>query len=177
MTVSTGIGEDNRLVVFGVIDELVGDMIRFGTAIGWSIFVCNEKRENAQRIADVHWLHSEYFDKVPERDAPEFNALLIASSLLCREAIKRMVEKFRVRRIAILQRDAFPDGANSDDSSKLFEEKLSQEVFAGDVMKDKMSGGETRLFSLPSSKPARESHVVGAQWDKTIQDCFSWLSE
>ena len=177
MTVSTGSGEGNRLVVLGVIDELVGDMIHFGTTIGWSIFACNEKRENAQRIADVHWLHSEYFDKVPERDAPEFNALLIASSLSCRGAIDRMVEKFRVRRIAILQRDAFPNGANSGDPSKLFEAKLCQETFAGDVMKDKMPSGETRLFSLPSSKPARESHVVGAQWDKTIQDCFSWLSE
>ena len=135
------------------------------------------KEENAQRLADVHWLHSEYFDKVPERDAPEFNALLIASSLLCCGAIGRMVEKFRVRRIAILQRDAFPNGANSDDPSKLFEAKLSQETFAGDVMKDKMPGGETRLFSLPSSKLARESHVGGAQWDKTTQDCFSWLSE
>ena len=177
MTVSTGSGEGNRLVVLGVIDELVGDMIHFGTTIGWSIYACNEKRENAQRIADVHWLHSEYFDKVPERDAPEFNALLIASSLSCRGAIDRMVEKFRVRRIAILQRDAFPNGANSDDTSRLFEAKLNQETFAGDVMKDKMPGGETRLFSLPSSKPARESHVVGAQWDKTIQDCFSWLSD
>ena len=177
MTVSTGSGEGSRLVVLGVIDELVGDMIHFGTTIGWSIFACNEKRENVQRIADVHWLHSEYFDKVPERDAPEFNALLIASSLSCRGAIDRIVEKFRVRRIAILQRDAFPNGANSDDPSKLFEAKLSQETFAGDVMKDKMPGGETRLFSLPSSKPVRESHVVGAQWDKTIQDCFSWLSE
>ena len=88
-----------------------------------------------------------------------------------------MVEKFRVRRIAILQRDAFPNGEHLDDRSKLFKAKLSQETFAGDVMKDKIPGGETRLFSLPSSKPARESHVVGAQWDKTIQDCFSWLSE
>ena len=145
--------------------------------MGWSTFACSEKRETAQQIADVHWLHSEYFDKVPERDAPEFNALLIASSLSCRGAIDRMVEKFRVRRIAILQRDAIPNGANSDDPSKLFEEKLSQETFAGDVMKDKMPGGETRLFLLPSSKPVRKSHVVGAQWDKTIQDCFSWLSE
>ena len=177
MTVSTGSGEGNRLVVLGVIDELVGDMIHFGTTIGWSIYACNETRENAQRIADVHWLHSEYFDKVPERDAPEFNALLIASSLSCRGAIDRMVEKFRVRRIAILQRDAFPNGEHLDDRSKLFKAKLSQETFAGDVMKDKMPGGETRLFSLPSSKPARESHVVGAQWDKTIHDCFSWLSE
>jgi GT2 family glycosyltransferase len=177
MTVSAGSGEGNRLVVLGVIDELVGDMIHFGTTIGWSVFACSEKRENAQQIADVHWLHSEYFDKVPERDAPEFNALLIASSLLCRGAIDRMVEKFRVKRIAILQRDGVPNGANSDDPSKLFEAKLSQETFAGDVMKDKMPGGETRLFSLPSSKPARESHVVGAQWDKTIHDCFSWLSE
>ena len=164
-------------MVLGVIDELVLDVIHFGTAIGWSIFICNEKRENAQRIADVHWLHSEYFDKVPERDAPEFNALLIASSLPCRGTIDRMVEKFRVRRIAILQRDAFPNGGNSDDPSKLFEAKLSQETFAGDVMKDKMRGGETRLFSFPSSKPARESHLVRAQRDKTIQDCFSWLSE
>ena len=177
MTVSTGSGEGNRLVVLGVIDELVGDMIHFGTTIGWSIFACNEKRENAQRIADVHWLHSEYFDKVPERDAPEFNALLIASSLSCRGAIDRMVEKFRVRRIAILQRDVVPNGGNSEDRSRLFEGKLSQETFAGDVMKDKMPGGETRLFSLPSSKPTKESHVVGAQWDKTIQDCFSWLSK
>ena len=177
MTVSTGSGEGNRLVVLGVIDELVGDMIHFGTTIGWSIFICNEQREEAQRIADVHWLHSEYFDKVPERDAPEFNALLIASSLSCRGAIDRMVEKFRVRRIAILQRDAFPNGAKSDDRATLFKEKLSQETFAGDVMKDKMRGGETRLFSFPSSKPARESHLVRSQWDKTIQDCFSWLSE
>ena len=177
MIVSTGGGENNRLVVLGVIDELVGDMIHFGTAIGWSVFVCNEKRENAQRIADVHWLHSEYFDKVPERDAPEFNALLIASSLSCRGAIDRMVKKFRVRRIAILQRDGVPNGANSDDPSKLFEAELSQETFAGDVMKDKMPGGETRLFSLPSSKPGREGHVARAQRDKTIQDCFSWLSK
>jgi hypothetical protein len=177
MTVSTGSREGNQLVVLGVIDELVGDMIHFGTTIGWSIFACNEARENAQRIAGVHWLHPEYFDKVPERDAPKFNALLIASSLLCRGEIDGMVEKFRVRRIAILQRDAFPNGANSGDPTKLFQEKLSQETFAGGVMRDKIPGGETRLFSLPSSKPARESHVVGAQWDKTIQDCFSWLSE
>ena len=177
MTVSTGSGEDNRLVVLGVVDELVADMIHFGTTIGWSIFACSEKRENAHQIADVHWLHSEYFDKVPQRDAPHFNALLIPSSLLCRGAIDRMVEKFRVKRIAILERDSFPNGVNSDDPSKLFEAKLSQETFAGDVMKDKMPGGETRLFSLPSSKPARGNHMVGAQWDKTIQDCYSWLSE
>ena len=37
-----------------------------------------------------------------------------------------------------------------ESNSKLFEEKLSQETFAGDVMKDKMPGGETRLFLLPS---------------------------
>ena len=177
MTVSADSREGNRLVVLGVIDELVGDMIHFGTTIGWSIYACHEKRENAQRIADVHWLHSEYFDKVPERDAPEFNALLVAPSLSCREVTDRMIEKFRVRRIAILQRDAFPNGANSDDTSRLFEAKLNQETFAGDVMKDKMSGGETRLFSFPSSKPVREGHLVGVQWDKTIQDCFSWLSE
>ena len=109
MTVSTGSGEDNRLVVLGVIDELVGDMIHFGTTIGWSIYAFNEKRENAQRIADVHWLHSEYFDKVPERDAPEFNALLIASSLSCRGVVDQMIEKFRVRRIAIIQLVASPD--------------------------------------------------------------------
>ena len=64
-----------------------------------------------------------------------------------------------------------------ESNSKLFEEKLSQETFAGDVVKYKMLGRETRVFSLPSSKPARGSHVVGGQWDKTIQDCFSWLSE
>jgi hypothetical protein len=176
MTVSNGNGERNRLVVLGIMDELVGDMIHFGTTIGWSIFACNENGENAQRIAGVHWLHSEYFDKVPQRDAPEFNALLIASSLSRRGAIDRMVEKFRVRRIAILQRNVCPNGANPDDPSKLFDEKLSQETFAGDVMKDKILGGETRLFSLPSPKPPKESHVVSDQWDKAIQDCFSWLS-
>jgi hypothetical protein len=177
MTASTGNGEDNRLVVFGIIDELVGDMIRFGKTIGWSIISCNENGENAQRIADVHWLCSEYLDKVPERDSPEFNVLLIASSLSCHGAIDRVVEKFRVRRIAILQRNACPNGADSDHLPKLFEAELSQETFAGDVIKDKMPGRETRVFSLPSSKLARESHVVRAQWDKTIQDCFSWLSE
>jgi hypothetical protein len=177
MTVSTDRGEDNRLVVLGVIDELVEDMIDFGATIGWSIYASNEKRENAQRLADVYWLHSEYFDKVPKRDAPEFSALLIASSLSCRGTIDRIVEKFRVRRIAILQRGAFQAGTYSNDPPKLFEEKFNQEAFAGDVMKDKIRDREVRLFSFPDSKPARESHLVGAQWDKTIRDCFSWLSE
>jgi hypothetical protein len=178
MTVSTGGGEDNRLMVLGIIDELVGDMIHFGTTIGWSIYACNERRESTQRmILDVHWLHSEYFDKVPERDAPVFNALLIASSPSCRGIIDRIVDKFRVRRIAILQRDAFLNGASSDDPSNIFEGKLSQETFASDIIRDKMRSGETRLFSFPSSKPTRENHLIAAQWDKTIQDCFSWLSE
>jgi hypothetical protein len=177
MTVSTGSGKGNRLVVMGVIDEFVGDMIHFGTTIGWSIFVCNGKREDARWTEGGHWLHSEYFEKVPDRDAPEFSALLISSSLSCRGAVDRMVEKFRVRRVAIVQRDSCPNGANSDDPPKLFKAKLGQKTFASDVMKDKMPDGEIRLFSLPSLKPARESHVDGAQWDKTVQDCFSWLSE
>ena len=176
MTVSTGSEKGNRLLVLGVIDEPVRDMIHFGTTIGWSIYACNEV-EDAQRTADVHWLHPEYFDKVPVRDAPEFNALLIAPSLSCRGAVDRMVEKFRVRRIAIIQLVASPDRSNVDDAAKLFEAKVIQEMLAGDLMKDKMWDGETRLFSLPSSKPAREGHAVGAQWDKTIQDCFSWLSK
>ena len=176
MTVSTDSEKGNRLLVLGVIDESVRDLIHFGTTIGWSIYACNEV-EDAQRTADAHWLHPEYFDKVPARDAPEFNALLIAPSLSCRGAVDRMVEKFRVRRIAIIQLVASPDRSNEDDVAKLFEAKVIQEGLTGDVMKDKIWDGETRLFSLPSSKPAREGHAAGAQWDKTIQDCFSWLSK
>ena len=176
MTVSIGSEKGNRLLVLGVIDEPVRDMIHFGTTIGWSIYACNEV-EDAQRTANVHWLHPEYFDKVPARDAPEFNALMIASSFLCRGVVDRMVEKFRVRRIAIIQLVASPDRSNEDDAAKLFEAKVIQEMLAGDLMKDKVLDGETRLFSLPSSKPAREGHAVGPQWDKTIQDCFSWLSK
>ena len=176
MTVSIGSKKGNRLLVLGVIDEPVRDMIHFGTTIGWSIYTCNEV-EGAQWTEDVHWLHPEYFDKVPARDAPEINALMIAPSFSCRGVVDRMVEKFRVRRIAIIQLVASLDRSNENDAAKLFEAKVIQEMLAGDFMKDKVLDGETRLFSLPSSKPAREGHAVRAQWDKTIQDCFSWLSK
>ena len=171
-----GSEKGNRLLVLGVIDKPVRDMIHFGTTIGWSIYARNEMKDT-QRTADVHWLHPEYFGKVPTRDAPEINALMIAPSFSCRGVIDRMVEKFRVRRIAIIQLVASPDRSNEDDAAKLFDAKVIQEMLAGDLMKDKVLDGETRLFSLPSSKPAREGHAVGAQWDKTIQDCFSWLSK
>ena len=176
MTVSIGSEKGNRLLVLGVIDEPVRDMIHFGTTIGWSIYACSEV-EDAQRTANVHWLHPEYFDKVPARDAPEINALMIAPSFSCRGVVDRMVEKFRVRRIAIIQLVASPDRSNDDDTAQLSEAKVMQEMLAGDLMKDKVLDGETRLFPLSSSKPAREGHTVGAQWDKTIQDCFSWLSK
>ena len=176
MTVSIGSEKGNRLLVLRVIDDPVRDMIHFGTTIGWSIYACNEV-EDPQRTANVHWLHPEYFDKVPARDVPEINALMIAPSSSCRGVVDRMVEKFRVRRIAIIQLVASPDRSNEDDAAKSFEAKLNQEMLAGDLMKDKVLDGETRLFSLPSSKPARGGHTVGIQWDKTIQDCFSWLSK
>ena len=176
MTVSAGSEKGNRLLVLGVIDEPVRELIHFGTTIGWSIYACNEV-EGTQKPANVHWLHLEYFDKVPARDAPEITALMIAPSFSCCGVADRMVEKFRVRRIAIIQLVAFPDRSNEDDAAKLFEAQLNQEMLAGDLMKDKVLDGETRLFSLPSSEPSREGHAVGAQWDKTIQDCFSWLSK
>ena len=176
MTVSIGSEKGNQLLVLGVINDPVRDMIHFGTAIGWSIYACSEV-EDAQRTGNVHWLHPEYFDKVPARDAPEINALMIAPSFSCRGVVDRMVEKFRVRRIAIIQLVASPDRSNEDDAAKLFEAKVIQEMLAGDLIKDKVLDGETRLFSLPSSKPAREGHAVGVHWDKTIQDCFSWLSK
>ena len=47
----------------------------------------------------------------------------------------------------------------------------------GDFIKDEVLDGKTRLFSLPSSKQSREGNAIGAQRDKTIQDCFSWLSK
>ena len=176
MTVSTDSQKNNRLLVLGIIDEPVREMIRFGTTIGWSIYACNDVKD-AQQTADVHWLHPEYFGKVPARDAPEFDAVLITPSLSCRGAIDRLVEKFRVRRIAIIQLVASPDRSNVDDAAKWFEAKLNQETLASDVVKEKIWDGETRLFLFPSSKPAREGHVVGTHWDKTIQDCFSWLSK
>ena len=176
MTVSIGSEKGNRLLVLGVIDEPVRDMIHFGTTIGWSIYACNEV-EDAQRTANVHWLHPEYFDKVPARDVPEINALMIAPSFSCRGVVDRMVEKFRVRRIAIIQLVASPDRSNEYDAAKLFEVKIIQEMLAGDLMKGKVSDRETRVFSLPSSKPVREGHGVGVHWDKAIQDCFSWLSK
>ena len=176
MTVSTGGEKGNRLLVLGVIDEPVRDMIHFGTTIGWSVYACNEV-EDARWTADIHWLYPEYVDKVPARDAPEFSGLLIAQSLSCRGAVERIVQKFRVRRIAIIQFVASPDGVNVDDAAKLFEAKVIQETLAGDLAKEKVWDGEARLFSLPSSRPARKGHSVGAQWDKTIQDCFSWLSK
>ena len=171
MTVSIGSEKGNRLLVLGVIDEPVRDMIHFGTTIGWSIYACSEV-EDAQRTGNVHWLHPEYFDKVPARDVPEINALMIAPSFSCRGVVDRMVEKFRVRRIAIIQLVASPDRSNEDDAAKLY-----QEILAGDLMKNKVLDGEIRLFSLPSSKPAREGHAVRAQRGKTIHDCFSWLSK
>ena len=88
-----------------------------------------------------------------------------------------MVEKFRVRRIAIIQFVASPDRSIEDDAAKLFEAKVIQEALVGDLMKDKVLDAETRLLSLPSSKSAREGPAVGTQWDRTIQDCFSWLSK
>jgi len=176
MTVSIGSEKGNRLLVLGVIDEPVRDMIHFGTTIGWSIYACSEV-EDAQRTGNVHWLHPEYFDKVPARDVPEINALMIAPSFSCRGVVDRMVEKFRVRRIAIIQLVASPDRSNEYDAAKLFEVKIIQEMLAGDLMKGKVSDRETRVFSLPSSKPAREGHAVGVHWDKAIQDCFSWLSK
>ena len=176
MTVSPGSEKGNGLLVLGVIDDSVRDMIHFGTTIGWSIYTCNEV-EDAQRTADVHWLHPEYFDKVPARDAPEFNGLLIAPSLSCREVVGRIVEKFQIRRIVIIQCVASADGANVDDAAKLFEAKVIQETLEGDLMKDKLLDAETRLLSLPSSKSAREGSAVGIHRDRTIQDCFSWLSK
>jgi hypothetical protein len=176
MTVSTGGEKGNRLLVLGIIDEPVRDMIHFGTAIGWSIYACNEVKD-PQRTADVHWLHPEFIDKVPARDAPEFNGLLITPLLSCREGVDRMVEKFRVRRIAVIQFVSSPNGVNKDDAAKSFEENLDQEALAAGFMKDKMWDGETRLFSLPFSKPARGGFVAGVQWDQTAQNCFSWLSK
>ena len=176
MAVSIGSEKGSRLLVLGAIDAPVRDMIHFGTTIGWSIYACNEV-EDAQRTENVHWLHPEYFDKVPARDAPEFNGLLIAPSLSCRGVVGRIVEKFQIRRIAIIQRVVSPDGANVDDAAKLFEAKVIQETLVGDLMKDKLLHAETRLLSLPSSKSAREGPAVGTQWDRTIQDCFSWLSK
>ena len=176
MTVSAGSENGNRLLVLGIIDEPIRDMIHFGTTIGWSIYACNEV-EDVQRTANVHWLHPDYFDKVPARDAPEFNALLIVPSLKCHGAVDRMVEKFQVRRIAIIQLVASPDSSNEDNSARLFEANVMQEALASDLMEDKVLNGETRLFSLSSSKSAGESHAGGIQGDKTIQDCFSWLSK
>lgn len=89
------------MVVLGVIDEFVGDMIYFGIMIGWLIYVCNEKRENVKWIVDIYWLCSEYFEKVFECDVFEFNVLLIVLLLLCCGEIDRMVEKFWVRWIVI----------------------------------------------------------------------------
>jgi hypothetical protein len=151
-------------------------MVHFGISIGWSIYACNEV-EDAQRAADVYWLRPEYFDKVPARDAPEFNGLLIVASLSRRGAIDRMVEKFQIRRIAIIQLAASPDRTNGNDVAELFDAKVIQEKLVGDLMKDRMWDGETRLFPLPSSNPAREGHEVGTQWDETIHDCFAWLSK
>jgi hypothetical protein len=175
MIVSTGIEKRNQLLVLGVIDASLGDMIHFGTTIGWSIYACVEA-EGAQRTADVHWLHPEYFDKVPARDALEFNGLLIAPSLSRGKATYRIVEKFRVRRIAIIELVESSNGTNVDDAKKLFEANLNQETLAGDFMKDKLPDGETRLFLLHSSKLARDNQAVEGHRDKTIQDCFSWLS-
>ena len=176
MSLSNGGDKGNQLLVLGVIDEPVQNMIHFGATIGWLIYACN-KVEDAEGTADVHWLHPEYFDKVPARDAPEFNGLLITPSLSYHGAIDRIVEKFRVRRIAIIQLVASPDGSNVDDAAKTLEAKFDQETLAGDYMTDKLWDGETRVFSLPSSKPAREGRTVGIQWDQTTQDCFSWLSK
>ena len=176
MTVSAGGEKANRLLVLGDIDEPVRDMVYFGANIGWSIYACNEV-EDAQRIADVHRLHPEYFDKVPTRDALEFNGLLIAPSLSCRGVVGRIVEKFQIRRIAIIQLAASPDRTNGNDVAELFDAKVIQEKLVGDLMKDRMWDGETRLFPLPSSNPAREGHEVGTQWDETIHDCFAWLSK
>ena len=176
MTALIGSEKGNRLLVLGLIDEPVRDMLHFGTTIGWSIYACNEV-EGAQRAADVHCLYSEYFDKVSARDAPEFNALLIPPSLSYRGAVDRMVDKFRIRRVAIIQLVSFSDKSNVDNVAKSVEVKLNKETIADGIMRDKAWDEETRLFSLPSSKPGREDHVVRAQWDKTIQDCFSWFSK
>ena len=176
MIVSTRSEKGNRLLVLGDIDESVQDMIHFGTTIGWSIYACKEEGRT-QRPTDVHWLHPEYFEKVPMDDAPEFNGLVVVPSLSRRGAADRMVEKFRIRRIAIIQFVASPDGTNMDDVPELFEVKLNQETLAGNVMKDEMLDREARLFSLPSSSLAREGRAAGVQLDKTIQDCFSWLSK
>ena len=176
ITVSAGSEKANRLLVLGDIDESVRDMIYFGANIGWLFYACNEV-EDTQRIADVHRLHPEYFDKVPARDAPEFNGLLIAPSLSCREVVGRIVEKSQIKRIVVIQRVASSDGANVDDAAKLFEAKVIQETLVGDLMNDKLLHAETRLVPLPSSKSAREGPAVETQWERTIQDCFSWLSK
>ena len=176
MTVSIGSEKSTRLLVLGVIDQPVRDMIHYGTTIGWSIYACNEV-EGAQGTADVHWLHPEYFEKISGRDAPEFNALLIAPSLAGLGAIDRMVEKFRVRRIAVIQLVSFTDRSNVDDAEKLLDSTLYQETLAGDDMKDSLWNGETRLFLLPAEKLGEEGHAAGAEWGNTIHDCFSWLSK
>ena len=166
----------NRLLVLGVIDELVRDMIRFGTTIGWSIFGCNEVG-SFKRAADVHWLHRQYFDKVPARDAPEFSALLIAPSFSCRAAVNRVVEKFRVRRIAIIQLAASSDRSNENDLAKLFKAEAFNEPLAGELMKDSVLDCEIGLFSWSSSESVMKEHAVGSRRDQRIQDCFSWLSK
>jgi hypothetical protein len=172
----TGSESGNRLLVLGVIDEYVQSIIHFGATTGWSVYACAEV-EGAGQLLDVYCLHPEYLDKVPVRDAPEFNALLIAPSLSDRGLVAQVVEKFRIRRVAIIQLIVSPDRSNKDDMSKSFEPEISQEPLARELMEDKASNCETRVFSFSSSKLAREDQTKGIQWCETIQGCFSWLSK
>ena len=166
----------NRLLVLGVMNEPVRDMINYGTTTGWSIYGCNEAGE-AQRAADVHWFHWQYLDKVPPRDAPEFNALLIAPSFSCRAAVDKVVEKFRVRRIAIIQPAPSTDTTNENDLGKSLKPEVFNESLAGELMDDNVLDYEIRLFSLSLSEFKAKDHVVGIQSDDAIEDCFSWLSK
>ena len=146
MTALIGSEKGNRLLVLGLIDEPVRDMLHFGTTIGWSIYACNEVK-GAQRAADVHCLHPEYFDKVSARDAPEFNALLIPPSLSYRGAVDRVVDKFRIRRVAIIQLVSFSDKSNVDDAAKSVEVKLNKETKSSIVNPKLRSTRLTKFFN------------------------------
>jgi hypothetical protein len=176
MNISIDSKTGNGLLVLGAIDEPIRDIIQFGATIGWSIYIRREQK-NAQRRADVHLLHPEYFDKVPVRDAPEINALLIAPSFSCRETVDRMVEKFRVRRIALIQLVSSSDRTNRDALSKAPEVKEVQAMLPDSLMGDEFLDGEIKLFSLPLSKPTTNFDTGEGRRGKDIEDCFSWLSK
>jgi hypothetical protein len=174
MTASTDIEKGNQLLVLGVIDETVREMINIGTATGWLIYAF--RNINApQQMADIRWIHPDYFDKVPVRDVPEINALLIAP-LSSNEVVERLVEKFQVRRIAIIELLLTSDKSTEGNAAKLFEERVIRAMSARRLIEEEAPGGKTRLFSFSLSKSERESDSVMAQRDKVIQECFSWLS-